>query len=86
MIAMEMDLMMVIEIAEEETASFLGFGFGGDTDQINPLDNLVFNTLCKVAMQTVIVSVVLIELILHSLKKYPLSSLVFHNSVYKFHI
>ena len=57
-IAMEMDLMMVIEIAGKKTASFLGFGFVGDRDQINPLGKLVANTPCKVAMQTVIVSVV----------------------------
>ena len=65
MIAMEMDLVMVIEIAGKKTASFLGFGFGGDRDQIPPLGKLVANTPCKVAMQIVIVSVVLLKLILN---------------------
>ena len=62
---MEMDLMMVIEIAGKKTVSFLGFGFGGDRDQITPLGKLVANTPCKVAMQTVIVSVILVKLILN---------------------
>ena len=49
----------------KKTASFLGFGFGGDRDQIPPLGKLVANTPCKVAMQIVIVSVVLLKLILN---------------------